>query len=116
MALLIFAATIAVANADYLQSSIFSTADCSGSAFAKSYSYLGCVSVGGNMWISLSCSSASVGTLNAYTNAQCTGTSNANNPIPIPSTCTAGSPASQSTCVTGAFSPPPGVIITGYTS
>ena len=113
---LIAALVPALVSADFTQTTLYTTTDCSGSSSAKIFNNIGCSSVGSGLWATVSCTSSTAATLNVFANAQCTGTSTPST-LPIGSTCSPGSGTStQQVCVTGAFAAPNGVVITSYTT
>jgi hypothetical protein len=112
----LLAAAVPSATADFLQTSLYASGDCSGTPIIKSFSYIGCSSVGTNLWATASCSGSTAATVNVFQNAQCTGTSTPST-LPLSSSCSPGSTgSSKQICVTGAFAAPPGVISTNYSA
>lgn len=116
MRFILFALTLTGTIADYLQTSLFVTTGCTGTEMQKIFAYtVPCGKLGPSIWGTLSCINSTFANLNAFVNAQCSGTPTVN-PLPLQNACTpAGTPLSNiQTCVSGSFSPPVGVISTNY--
>jgi hypothetical protein len=116
LALVLLAAAVPAATADYLQTTFFpSTTDCSGSFSQKVFSSIGCLDVGSGLFATLSCTSSTTARFNLFTTPQCTGSSTPSN-FDFNSTCAAGGSSSsqQQVCVSGALTTPPGVASTIY--
>ena len=124
-AVFFFAALLAAAAADYIQTAVFNGESCSGRrrflTFSSGTGLNGCTYRGANRFDGVTCITATSANFSTYTNTYCD-TPIASTPIPSVGVCTpiSGGGSTFQTCVSGAFLDPAplfgGVVVTSFSA